>query len=67
VLRAPAGKIYYTLDGTDPRSPGGAISSKARPYQAGIPLKEPVRIYARAWAGNRWSYPVAGTFGTMSR
>jgi len=60
-LRAPAGKIYYTLDGTDPRAPGGAVSSQARLYDAPIPLKGPSRIYARARTGNRWSYPFQWT------
>jgi len=60
-LRA-SGKIYYTLDGSDPRAPGGAVSSKARLYETAIPLKEPVRIFARVWVRNRWSYPVTGTF-----
>ena len=31
-LGAPAGSIYYTLDGTDPRLPGGGISPTAEEY-----------------------------------
>ncbi len=29
IITAPAGKIYYTLDGTDPRIPEGAVSPNA--------------------------------------
>jgi len=57
-LETRSGKIYFTLDGTDPRAVGGAISPKARLYDAPIPLKDPIRLYARARAGNRWSYPL---------
>jgi len=34
-LSAPEGTIYYTLDGTDPRLPGGGISSSALLYSTG--------------------------------
>jgi hypothetical protein len=61
-LRAPSGKIYYTLDGTDPRAPGGAVSAQARLYDAPISSKEPVRIWARARSGSRWSYPALSGF-----
>ena len=61
-LQAVAGKIYYTVDGTDPRAPGGDLSPKARLYEAPISLKEPIQIFARARVQNRWSYPAVGTF-----
>lgn len=32
VLDAPAGAIYYTVDGSDPRLPGGAVSPGAATY-----------------------------------
>ncbi len=39
VTNAPAGAtILYTLDGTDPRLPGGTVSSSAKTWTAGIPL-----------------------------
>src|SRR5207247_2565232 len=37
-LSAPAGTVYYTLDGTDPRLPGGAISATALAYTPTTPL-----------------------------
>ena len=66
-LRAPAVKIYYTLDGTDPRAPGGGISSSARLYESAIPVKEKVRVFARARAGSRWSDPASGVFPAGGR
>ena len=59
VLHAASGKIYYTLDGTDPRAAGGAISTSARLYESPISLNQPLHIFARSRAGNRWSYPSA--------
>ncbi|MBN2474814.1 MAG: lamin tail domain-containing protein [Pirellulales bacterium] len=32
-ISAPSGDIYYTLDGSDPRLPGGALSPSARLFQ----------------------------------
>jgi len=56
-LDAKAGKIFYTLDKTDPRLPGGAVSPSARLYTSPITLKESTQIFARARSGNTWSSP----------
>jgi hypothetical protein len=56
-LSAPRGQIYYTLDGSDPRSPGGAVSAKAQLYNGPI-LKKSARLFARAHHDNDWSAPV---------
>ncbi len=62
-LTAPSGTIYYTLDGSDPRLPGGGVSSTAALYTAaGIPLSGNARVMARARNGTRWSGPSADTF-----
>ena len=37
-ITAPVGAIYYTLDGSDPRLPGGAISPDALEYGVGNAL-----------------------------
>jgi hypothetical protein len=63
---APGATIYYTLDGTDPRAPGGAI--RGQTYTGPITLTENVRVFARArrngaW-NNTWSGPTIGTFYT---
>jgi hypothetical protein len=67
VLGAAGGTIYYTLDGTDPRLPGGGISPIAQVYSAAIPLAANARVVARArldsvafWTP--WSPAVAATF-----
>jgi hypothetical protein len=41
-------KVYYTLDGSDPRLPQGAISTNATVYTKPIELKAGVRVKARA-------------------
>lgn len=54
--------IYYTVDGTDPRAPGGGLSSSARNYFSPLALNETTRVIARARSGTRWSPPVTATF-----
>ena len=53
---APAGTIYYTTDGSDPRLPGGAIAPSALVYGAAIPINANVTVNARARdTGGNWS------------
>lgn len=48
-LTAPAGAtIYFTLDGSDPRAPGGAVSAKALTYTAPFPLSGSTVVRARS-------------------
>jgi hypothetical protein len=54
-LRSGTGKIHYTVDGSDPRSPGGAVSPKAQAYQSPISLKNGQRLLARSHHRNGWS------------
>jgi len=60
VLSNPgSGKIYYTIDGTDPRNDGGSIKSNAQLYSGPITLPNGVytvkaRVY-RSNATDRWS------------
>ena len=62
-LNAPLGTVYYTLDGTDPRAPGGGIAPAARPYAAPFPIDRTTRVIARALEGSLWSaLPAAATF-----
>ena len=49
------GKIYYTLDGTDPRAGGGAIASTSLPYGSPITLGGARTIQARTLKGGVWS------------
>lgn len=61
-MAASAGDIYYTLDGSDPRLPGGAISDDAIVYIGPIALTESTRIRARALQGGVWSAVHDATF-----
>ncbi len=61
-MSAPAGVVYYTVDGTDPRAPGGGYSAQARSYTGSLVIQTNSRVVARARSGNRWSGPTAATF-----
>jgi len=56
-MSAPAGSIYYTTNGTDPRVPvSGAVAPDAILYAApGLSLDQSLRILARVWNGSAWS------------
>ena len=52
VMTAPFGDIYYTLDGEDPRLPGGAINaSSATIYSGPVVLTESTHVMARVFFG----------------
>ena len=57
-LRAAKGEIYYTLDGTDPRAPGGSVSPKARRYTEPVSLSAEIKLCARARSKSTWSAPL---------
>jgi hypothetical protein len=58
-LTASAGsKIYYTLDGTDPRASGGGVSAGAKEATDTFKLPEDARLNARALYNGRWSASV---------
>ena len=61
-LRAPRGRVYYTLSGTDPRAPGGAVAPGAQLYRSAIVLNENAAVYCRAYQDNRWSPPTVERF-----
>lgn len=44
--------IYYTLDGTDPRQPGGGISPAALTYTGPITISANARVFARCYNVN---------------
>jgi len=55
-MSAPVGAIYYTLDGTDPRQVGGAISAGALLYDGTpIDITSATNVQARARVGSQWS------------
>lgn len=61
VLRAPAGAIFFTADGADPRLPGGTLAPSAVHYQGPIPLSLRGKLRARALAGE----PGAGEWSAL--
>jgi len=57
-LASPGGgTIYYTLDGSDPRLPGGGVSPQARVWSPGaVSITQDVTLAARVRsAGGQWS------------
>ncbi|HKX63372.1 MAG TPA: CotH kinase family protein, partial [Verrucomicrobiae bacterium] len=47
-IAAPAGTIYYTLDGTDPRLSGGGVAPHARIYTSPLVIESNALVFARA-------------------
>jgi len=60
---APAGQVYVTTDGTDPRQAGGAISAGARTAQT-VSVSNAVKVIARTRSAHGWSSPVSAYLGT---
>jgi len=58
----PAGTIYYTVDGSDPRLPGGALNPAAMLYQGPVPIDYTLEVKARVRNGIVWSAVDARTF-----
>jgi hypothetical protein len=62
-IQAPAGAIYYTLDGSDPRVPGGNINTgHANTYSTAIRLTQSAHVKARVLSGSTWSALNEATF-----
>ena len=57
-----AGTIYYTLDGSDPRSMGGDVAGAAVPYAGEISLAASTTVKARLRRGAVWSALVEADF-----
>jgi len=55
----PSGIIYYTLDGSDPRLPGGTVSPTARAFAAAtqrlIDINDSTLVKSRALDNGQWS------------
>ncbi|MCA9150698.1 MAG: chitobiase/beta-hexosaminidase C-terminal domain-containing protein, partial [Planctomycetales bacterium] len=62
VILSGDGEIYYTLDGTDPRQLGGAISPQAIRYTGPISLPADSTVTVRAFTDTSWSAVDQATF-----
>lgn len=56
------GAIYYTVDGSDPRMPGGGLRAQASAYAGPIAIEETLRVTARHRIGSAWSAPASAVF-----
>lgn len=55
-ITAPVGTIYYTTDGSDPRTYGtDAVSTNAIAYASPVAINSTTQIRARAFNGTAWS------------
>lgn len=59
-MSAPAGTIYYTTNGTDPRATGGGIAGTA--YTGAVPITATTTVFARVLNGSAWSGTTVATF-----
>ena len=57
-LKVSKGEIYYTLDGSDPRAPGGKVSTGATHYSAPFPIRTGLKLFVRTRSTDRWSAPL---------
>ena len=58
----PSGVVYYTLDGSDPRVIGGAVSPSALAYAAPLTINYTTTVRARVLSGGVWSALNEATF-----
>ena len=64
---AQEGILYYTLDGSDPRLLGGAVSQTARIDDGtSLVLNESVQLRARVRIGDRWSALTQASYLTVA-
>lgn len=62
-MTSTVGSIYYTLDGSDPRLPGGTISPNAIQYTDSFIPPPDSTIVARIYHTNQWGAPRKAVFG----
>jgi hypothetical protein len=66
-MSAPTGTVYYTLDGTDPRAPGGLPHASAAAYSAPLAVDAARHVIARTLVGTNWcGLPSEATFAVAT-
>jgi hypothetical protein len=62
----PNTRVFYTLDGSDPRSAGGAIAVDAMEYTGGsIPLTQTTLLTSRAYRSGNYAIPATNWSGPL--
>lgn len=56
------GTLYYTLDGTDPRLPGGTLAPGSLTYTQPVAIRSNAHLLARSRSGTTWSAPLSLEF-----
>ncbi len=54
-LTSTVGTVYYTVDGSDPRLPGGSVNPKANRANSPAVINTPTVIRTRVFSGSDWS------------
>ena len=62
VMGGTNGTVYFTLDGSDPRLPGGAVNPTAQAYVTPVVLNVETEVKARLKRGAVWSGLTRGVF-----
>lgn len=61
-MSAPAGTIYFTTDGTDPRLRGGSVNATATAYTTPLAITVPTTVKVRVLNGTAWSGLCSATY-----
>ena len=56
------GTLYFTLDASDPRRPGGNLAPTAQVYAGPVPVNSPMFVRARVLNAGQWSALVEAMF-----
>ena len=65
-MASVVGEIWYTLDGSDPRLPGGAVNPNAIRYGSSVSLLQNADAKARVFQDDQWSALRQATFTVVS-
>lgn len=63
ILSVLRGRVFFTLDGSDPRASGGATSERAREFAGPVAVPLGKTLTARALHDGRWSGPLRRVAG----